>query len=308
MQCLKWHISEHRTAHNLLTFAISTGIMVGSISYSSAKEYELKTDIVIDRLSSRSQAATYEVRLSAAWQGTLVDVVNMKYEVSNVRIHIRRVGLGYGVGTDTVFEKNFERSWRCAGTSIIPTWEGGYVLPGQGFVLPSGRLLLGEGDEVLFVLFDGERCELYSYDDSRWHQETHMRSLNTQAIEQEDGSIRLKEIDKPLGFAVCEPNERRRDALTAFYRNAFSAHDVYWSYALIKHSIFFGYPIRTEGLAGLKSGLIDGNQLYFVWKTSLNSQGSHEKSAGQDGKSIKQNLRHLRRRGKKRTCHGVEVL
>ena len=145
--------------------------------------------------------------------------------IDNLVLDVRYHGSGRRL---IPFTQQFKGTWKRR--NALTPWTGG--LAQTGFTLPSGRVLIDKSTgEVLFILFDGDKMQLFSLD---------------------KGSMK---------FVPTDP-KRVAPLLKTFYMKAFDPNDACWSYAVVKHATFFGFSTndRLE-----PSGDIDVSQLFKQW-------------------------------------------
>ncbi len=123
----------------------------------------------------------------------------------------------------------FKDVWQVFTFGTPPLWTRGYVLP-TTFHLPTGRLFMDRQSRMHFILVRNDRCEIYD-------------CVN-------EPSQHLTPATSPADLAT----------LREFYNHAFAPDDVYWSYALVQCSDFFGIPNPTP-----VSGLCSITDLFEKW-------------------------------------------
>jgi len=237
--------------------------MLAEDSAAGAPRLGDKRQIVVNRQHNRDRSAAYQVTVEANVATRISGDVLLVNEVDSVTVRVQYLSSTYGDSGAHLFERTFRGPWRFTGTTLRPGWEAGYV-PGPEFLLPTGRVILGNGNEILFILFDGNSCRLFSYDDSKWKQEAFDR-VATPLVRGQDGVYRGTR--KPVSnFAERHPTDKDRKLLAETYHDLFAANDVFWSFAIVKHADFFGHRMDEESQDLVGKQFIQGQELHAAWR------------------------------------------
>lgn len=182
---------------------------------------------------SRDRGTCYE--LVAQWQLDTAAVGDKeRHTVSGVILSVYQHSTGYQKYARLLrYELGATKS--ITATTVPPLWNAKYV-PDARFILPSGRLLFTKDDRILFVLFDGVKCNLFVFDT----------------------------LTSKLSPVVRITEEQQSD-LRSLFKSSFSPDDVYWSYALLSCSEFFG--AKADAIDFRK--FVDTAYLYDLWRDAV---------------------------------------
>jgi hypothetical protein len=207
-------------------------VLTGLVVLIFASPGRRQVALTLQSVYSPDRRVCYNVDVSGELSSVPV-IDSERHTVRGVFLRLVRHGLGYQ-SQRVVFSRSFDAEYQVVTSAVAPTWRSKYV-PGPDFVLPSGRIVPAADGAILFVLFDGQDCEL----------------------------LRLDAEGREARAVAVEP--AYQDALADLYRTSFSVDDVYWCYGLVNNADFFGF--KSEGVDF--ANFVDTERLYGLWSRSL---------------------------------------
>lgn len=211
----------------LLIALFLTFILWNPISLINGKTTNARVTRVLQLLYTKERQTSYEV-LASCWLTTSPSFAAEEFTLSDIHLQVIEHKSGYQK-VRVLFNLKDSRSFSILTTAVSPLWDHKY-LPDEKYILPSGRLFF-EGDQLLFVFFDGKNLKLLRWDENEKF------------------------------FMKAEENGYR-PGLLHLWKTSFSPEDVYWSYCLVRHADFFGIAGGKVSLGEL----VDSEDLYREWE------------------------------------------
>lgn len=163
----------------------------------------------LQKVASEDSSESFRVAVFYRARVKLIGTDGFENWIDNLSFEVFRTGPGIGTGP---FDRKFSKTWHAK--NLATDWTARHFQ--TEFILPSGRVLFDKDNaDVLLLFFSGEQMEL------------------------------MKLNRTSMTFTRTDP-EPYTKLLKVYYAHAFDNDDVYWSYAIVRYSPFFGMPPSAE--------------------------------------------------------------